>query len=333
MRKPGIIVTLLMMALWAAAAAGCTGRFLPRPEPPAVIRDEHLALVVAGESDTLEGLAQIYLGDAAESWRIAAYNEVHKAQAGQRLVIPLAPVAPGGLRPDGYQVVPVLCYTHIGAETRPARGVVPKTFEAQMQFLRDNGYTTTSLERLSAFLNLSGQLPPKSMVITFDSADRWVHDVAYPILKRHGFTAALFVPTAQIGKARRLTWKELATMAADGFDIGSLGISARSLTGAAKNHPEEYLRSVEEEIALSQEAIAQNLSKACRFMAYSGGNANDLVIALLKKHGYLGAFTQEAGGNPFFVDNFKLRRTVIGSQDAEARFRQHLTTFFPTDLR
>jgi peptidoglycan/xylan/chitin deacetylase (PgdA/CDA1 family) len=84
---------------------------------------------------------------------------------------------------------------------------------------------------------------------------------------------------------------------------------------------------------VSKKAIAQNVGKACRYLAYPGGRTNDLLVALLKKHGFRGAFTQEAGGNPFFADNFKLRRTVIGGQDPEARFRQATATFYTTDLK
>jgi len=329
MRKPGIIDILVAMVLWTAAAMGCTGRFLALTAPPAVIRTEHVAVVTVAEQDTLASLARTYFGDAHEAWRIAQYNQVQSAQAGQRLVIPLKPIAPGGLRPDGYQVVPILYYPRIGQE----KGVSARTFEKQMQFLRDNGYETISLTGLTAFLDLSAPLPPKAILITFDSAETWVYQIAYPILKRNGFSAALFVPTAQIGKPRRLGWKELAAMAAEGFDIGTSGVGARPLKSTVKKYSEDYLRAMEEEIALSQKAIARNLDNAPTYFAYPGGQANDLVISLLKKHGYRGAFTQAPGGNPFFADNYKLRRMAVGGQDTEERFRQYLTTFQPADLQ
>jgi len=329
MRKPGIIDILIAMALWTAAAMGCTGRFLALPDEPTVIRTEHVAVVTVAEPDTLESLALTYLGDADAAWRIAQYNQVQSAQAGRRLVIPLQPVALGGLRPDGYQVVPVLYYPRIGQE----KGVSTRTFEKQMQFLQENGYETISLERLTAFLNLSAPLPPKAILITFDSAETWVFETAYPILRRNGFSAALFVPTAQIGKPRRLEWKALSAMAGEGFDIGTSGVGARPLKSSAKKTSEDYLRGVEEEIALSHKAIAQNLKNAPIYFAYPGGQANDLVISLLKKHGYRGAFTQAPGENPFFADNYKLRRMTVSGQDTEERFRQCLTTFHPADLR
>jgi peptidoglycan/xylan/chitin deacetylase (PgdA/CDA1 family) len=334
MLKSGILHMVLMaLALWTAIATGCTGRFLAPSSPPADIRTEHLAVVTVAEQDTLESLARSHLGDAGEAWRIAQYNQVQRAQMGQRLVIPLQPVAPGGLRPDGYQVVPILFYPRIGPEKGSPRGVPVRIFEAQLQFLRENGYETVSLAHLTAFLSLSAPLPPKAILITFDSAEPWVFEIAYPILKRNGFSAALFVPTGQIGTPRRLDWKTIAAMAAEGFDIGTSGVSARPLKRSAKQNPEDYLGRVEEEITLSQKAIARNLNMAATFFAYPGGLTSDLVIALLKKHGFSGALTQTSGENPFFADNFKLRRTIVSAQDPEAYFRQSLTTFHTVDLQ
>ena len=329
MHKPGIINILIAMALWTVAAMGCTGRFLALPAPPAVNRTEHVAVVTVAEKDTLESLALTYLGDAGEAWQIAQYNQVRSAQAGRRLVIPLQPVAPGGVRLDGYQVVPILCYPRIGQE----KGVSTRIFEGQVQFLRENGYETISLERLSAFLNLCAPLPPKAVLITLDSAESWVYESAYPILKRNGFTAAIFVPTAQIGKPRRLSWRELAAMAAEGFDIGTSGVSDPLMKNTAKKKPKDYLRGLEEDIALSKKAIVRNLNIAPTYFAYPGGQTNDQFICLLKKHGYSGALTQEPGENPFFADNFKLRRTIVSGRDSGERFQQSLTTFHPADLR
>lgn len=329
MRKLCLTNLLIAVALWTAVAMGCTGRFLAQPAPPVVIRTEHVAVVTVAEPDSLASLARTYLGDADEAWRIAQYNQVQSAQAARRLVIPLQPIALGGLRPDGYQVVPILYYPRVGKE----KGVSSGTFEKQVQFLRENGYETISLERLTAFLNLSVPLPPKAILITFDSAETWVFESAYPILKRNGFTAALFIPTAQVGKARRIGWKELSAMAAEGFDIGASGVSARPSKASAKKKLEDYYRGVEEEIMLSRKDIARNLNQAPTYFSYRDGQVSDVVIALLKKHGFRGALTQAPGENPFFADNYKLRRMTVSGQDTQERFRQLLTTFHPADLR
>jgi hypothetical protein len=91
--------------------------------------------------------------------------------------------------------IPVLVYHHVnntGLEFSPA------DFDKQMKFLADNGYSTVFLDDLVAFIAGEADLPPKTVAITFDDGylDNWVY--AYPILKKYGHKATIFVITARI---------------------------------------------------------------------------------------------------------------------------------------
>lgn len=329
-----ILLFILSSMVWAVITAGCTGRFLPGTNTPETVQDNHLAIVRVGPRDTLESLAKTYLGDSDKAWQIAAYNQVQTAEAGRRLVIPLKPVVYGGMHVDGYQAVPILLYAKIAAGKKVSYGISADLFEGQIQFLRQSGYRTVTLDALHGFFNLEEQLPPKAIVITFDSARRWVYEIAYPILKRYGFRAAVFVPTGRIGKPGYMGWQDLAAMAADGFDVGASGVSTRNLITLAKDDdPAVYLQNLEEEIAKPRLAIVAGLKQPCRYFAYPAGQTNDLIISMLKKNGYKAAFTRRSGSNPFFTSNYNVRRFVIANQVDAARFRQNLTTFVAAELR
>ncbi|SAL30789.1 polysaccharide deacetylase family protein [Caballeronia arvi] len=96
------------------------------------------------------------------------------------------------------RAVPVLMYHHVS--TSPGMiTVTPAHFSAQMEYLASAGYRTIGSAQLAAFL--SGEdMPPKSIVITFDDGylDNWVH--AHPVLKRHGFTALCFLVSSWPGE-------------------------------------------------------------------------------------------------------------------------------------
>ncbi|MDC7708095.1 polysaccharide deacetylase family protein [Vogesella indigofera] len=95
------------------------------------------------------------------------------------------------------KAIPVLMYHHVS----PSPGLVtvsPATFENQMCWLAENGWTTISCDNFSGFL--SGRpLPDKSVLVTFDDGylDNWVY--AHPVLQRYGQRAALFTITGWIG--------------------------------------------------------------------------------------------------------------------------------------
>jgi len=322
-----------MILFWILAVIGCGGRWLPG-SPPDVIRSDHLAIVTVKAQDSLQTLAQTHLGDHRKAHWIAEYNGVQKIKPGMRLAIPLKPFLSGGLRPEGYQTVPVLLYPRIVADGGTERSLSAGTFENHLQYLNTNGYSTVSLDRLAAFFNLEDQLPPNAFVMTFDSAERWVYDLAYPLLKRYGYTAAVFIPTGSVGNPKNITWAELAEMAAAGFDIGASGIAARNLTNVARGtDPEAHLKELEAQISQPQKAIAQHLKTQCRYFAYPEGETDDMIIALLKKHGYRAGFTQQRGSNPFFVDTYKVRRSLLAMQGDAMQLRQNLTTFVSAELR
>lgn len=93
--------------------------------------------------------------------------------------------------------VPVLMYHHVS----PQPGLVtvsPATFDANMRWLAEHGWTTLSSDAFAGFL--AGQpVPDKSVLVTFDDGylDNWVY--AHPVLQRYAQRATLFSITGWLG--------------------------------------------------------------------------------------------------------------------------------------
>ena len=83
--------------------------------------------------------------------------------------------------------------------------MTPAAFDAQMEYLAQNGYHVMPLARLADFLAGKEPLPQKTVVITIDDGYRATYDIAFPILKKHGFPATVFLYSDFVGAGDAMT--------------------------------------------------------------------------------------------------------------------------------
>ena len=304
------------------------------PRPPTRALPEFVAVVVQ-PGDSISSLALKYLGDSSLDWVISDFNGITSVAPGLELVIPLKPYDKGGLTLEGFQTVPVLCY-HQFSETEINRMTVTRsTFEKQMKFLKDEGYTVITLDQLLDFIEFKGQLPRKAVVITIDDGWRSTYDIAYPILKQYGYPATLFVYTDLImGGAKTLDWDLVRQLSANGIDVEGHTKTHSDLTQkAVQESMKDYLERVKRELTESAAVIQNKIGKKVIYLAYPYGETNSLVVAVAKKLGYRGAFTVERGGNPFFVDAYRIQRSMIYGDLTIQDFKKNLKSFTSQSLR
>jgi len=240
----------------------------------------------------------------------------------------------GGLSPGGYQTVPVLSYHRFSKDRGSEMTMCEKMLEEQMNYLKHNGYSVLTLEQFLDFLDFKAQIPEKSVLLTFDDGWRSFYDIAYPILQKHSFPATLFIYPDFIGAGSALSWAQLKELAENKMEIQCQSLSHRDLTTLKKQESfEEYFVSLNREILGSKQVIEKRLNRKCTCFAYPYGATNKLVIALVKKHGYRGAFTVRRGSNPFFIDNFLINRTIIRGTDDLEKFTKALDIFQEMSLK
>lgn len=193
----------------------------------------------------------------------------------------------------------VLCYHAISERWPVDIAIRPAQLEGQLRLLLEQGYT-------GATFHQAVHDPPASRVlaVTFDDAYRSVIELGQPVLSRLGLPGTVFVPTGFAGTdqpmawpgiddwiggphERELTamsWSELATLAAAGWEIGS--------------HTRTHPRLVElDDTGLAVELEASRcdcesqLGLACRSLAYPYGDEDDRVIKAADEAGYSAAGT------------------------------------------
>ncbi len=291
------------------------------------INDDYV-LVKVDETDTFSSLAAEYLNDSKKDWLIAEFNDVDSLAPGQNVVIPLKPFARGGLQADGYQTVPVLAYKSFSKEKPGLMSVTETAFAAQMKYLKENNFRVITVSQLLEFFDFNRQIPEKSVVITIDDGWYTLYDIAFPILKKYGFTPTLFVYTDFIGGGKAMSWEQVKELSENGFDIQCKTRTHRNMKRLRENESlKEYVASIEMELLYPKKLIKKRLGKECICLAYPYGETNDLVIALLKKHDYRAAFTATGKSNPFFVDQFRIHRAEVYGHDDLETFKEKLAVF------
>jgi peptidoglycan/xylan/chitin deacetylase (PgdA/CDA1 family) len=326
------ILYMLFVVLLFQGCAATPSRVMHLPLPEGAPR---FIPVIVQFGDTLPSLAAKYLGGADKSWIIADFNDVTDIRPGQELIIPLEPFAKARLSRKGYQTVPVLTY-HNFSETKQGLMMVRRSdFDAQMQFLKDNDYTPITLDELFDFLLYRKEIPEKAVVITFDDGWRGVYDIAYPILKKYGFPATLFVYTDLInGNRKTLDWDLVAELDKGGLDVQCHTKSHRNLNRVLENESfQQYATEIEREITECTETVRKKLRKKVKYLAYPYGETNKLVIAFLEKNGYQGAFTVKRDSNPFFMDRYALNRSMIYGDFSLETFKKNLESYSNEALR
>jgi len=297
-------------------------------------RDDEYAIVVARADDTAESLAQRYLGDARKSWWISEANVDAEIRAGQVVVIPLVQRNRIGVYAEGFQTIPVLCYHRFGNRASKLT-VTPAAFNAQMDYLARSGYRVLTLKELGAFIAGREPVPKKSVVITIDDGYRATYDIAFPVLKKYGFHATVFLYSDFVGAGDALNYAQMKELSASGL----IEIQPHSKTHAnlTLRLPDEndarYRERLRREVDVPVDVIRERLATPSYAYAYPYGDVNDTVADLLSRKGITLGLTVTPGGNPFFAYPYMLRRSMIfGNEDLET-FKAKLQTFVRTAAR
>jgi len=331
-----LLALVVLVAGCATPLPPASSRYEPAPRvvvvapstDPVIARDREFAVVLVGQGDTYASLAKRFLDDAGKGWWLSRFNHDEALQPGAVVAVPLQVRNPIGVYASGYQTVTVLCYHRFGA--RGSRlNVTPAAFEAQMEFLARNGYNVIPVSKLDGFLDGREALPPKTVAITIDDGYKSTFEIAWPILRKFGFPATIYLYTDFVGAGDALTWAQMRDMTNSGLvDIQPHSKTHANLTLRLPGETEaRYRDRIRREVEVPVATLRDRLGMTSVSYAYPYGDVNDYVIELLAKQKVEHGVTVTPGGNAFYAYPLMLRRSMVfGNEDLDA-FKAKLTTF------
>jgi peptidoglycan/xylan/chitin deacetylase (PgdA/CDA1 family) len=128
----------------------------------------------------------------------------------------------------------------------------PKDFERQISYFAKR-YKIISLESLVQTMQNGEHLPKKAIIVTFDDGYRDNYTFAYPILKKYGIPATLFVTSGHIGTDKLFWWDKVgyiiehcSNKVLNLCESSSYSLRSSAEKFRARNHILELLKRTEE---------------------------------------------------------------------------------------
>src|SRR6266513_814585 len=205
----------------------------------------------------------------------------------------------------------IFCYHRLVDKVRyPGTEITPADFEAQMKQLKYAGITVISMQDLLAWRRGEKNITPRCAVVSFDDGWKSQYEVAWPIMKKFGYTFTMFIYTegvagGSLGGGQAITWEMLADMRDNGIDIEAHTATHQDLREGhtvmvmepdrkrtkKKLMGAEYEQWVQNEIVGAKQLLEQRLAIKINCFAVPFGNYNDRVKEIARNAGYEAMFT------------------------------------------
>lgn len=213
----------------------------------------------------------------------------------------------------------ILMYHNIA--NPPAKGrlkglyVSSSMFKFQMWYLKVAGFAVVPLHDI-VDLTENNSLHKKIVALTFDDGYEDFYVNAFPVLKKYGYPATVFVVSDLVGttntwdesslgiRKQLITWDKVRELSAHNVFFGSHTRTHPFLTKIGREHAKE-------EIYRSKEIIEEQTGNSIETFCYPYGDCNHAVEAMVREAGYKVAVTTNRGSVHAGDDPLVLRRAFI----------------------
>jgi len=227
--------------------------------------------------------------------------------------------------------VPVLMYHAFTDSGEEDRYIMPRrSFARQMRLLAALRYRVIDFEEVGLALREGRPLPRRSVAITIDDGYADNLDIAHPVLRRHGFSATLFLISGRLGEKSDwsaehgatdgrplLTRAQALRMQDEGHAIGAHTRTHRPLPTLS----EEEARA---EVGGSRADLESALGTSVRTFAYPYGELDQTAVEASGRASFVAACTTRPRRAGFGDDPLRIPRIEIRGSDTTRRFLRKL---------
>ena len=214
--------------------------------------------------------------------------------------------------------VPILMYHRIatdGPSGLKRWRVAPDLFDAHMNALHTAGYQTITLSEWADAVIERRPVHGKRVLLTFDDGYSDFLSGAVPVLRRHDFSATMFLVAERIGQtalwdaeygdcAPLMSWEEIKSLQPLGIEFGAHSCIHRKMTEMASTD-------LAEDTKRTRAILEDGLGVPVPTLAYPYGDQNESVRRVVGEAGTRAAVTTESGISKLGDDPLRLPRIEI----------------------
>lgn len=213
--------------------------------------------------------------------------------------------------------VPIIMYHSILKDSSKSNKyiITPTTFEKDLQYIYEHGYTTITMSDLIAYVHQDKPLPEKPIIITFDDGHYNNLGYAVPLLEKYNMKAVISIVGSYTDTFSRtdeanlnysyLRWKDIRNLMADEIiefqnhtynlhsnTNGRMGCSKKSYESKAS-----YEKVLSEDISKLQEQFKENTGYVPNTFTYPFGSISKASYPVIKNLGFKASLSCASGVN------------------------------------
>jgi peptidoglycan/xylan/chitin deacetylase (PgdA/CDA1 family) len=235
--------------------------------------------------------------------------------------------------------LPVLLYHRIvNSDSKIGRHKIyvwENDFKKQMQYLKDNGYQTITFYDLQKEPQMDLR---KKVMLTFDDGYEDNYTLLFPVLKKYGFKAVIYLVTRIDHNAWGVKEGEPRVNMMNADMVKEMTDYGIEMGGHTRNHVNLLKCGAEQrrdEIKGSKEDIEKLTGKKVISFAYPFGGIDEDIKKNTAEAGYDYAVSTNTGPKTFAEDRFQIRRIEVTPKTTLMSFKNKVSGkyFYPSFIR